>query len=288
MSPLAKILIVVQALLVMSYLGVSSTLYQHRNDWRRSFISLKGRYTKTAKRASEEISSLRNTLKERNEFINLKEVEIGDLSKELKRAEADFTSKDQELARKTSEFDRLQQANTSLSTTNGTLNNTLESKRSSRDDLEARLNENIRRRQIAESQASRLQSETRRLVADLKGLNKNYSEVHDRLREKSLLIAMAEERGVNFATLLAGPPANLVRGRVAVVKSDMDPALVLVDIGEDSGVEIGYPLSVYRGKVFVGKLIVEHVESTASACRVLYVAEGQAMQPGDSVTTRLP
>ena len=90
MSPLAKILIVVQALLVMSYLGVSSTLYQHRNDWRRSFISLKGCYTKTAKRASEEISSLRNTLKERNEFINLKEVEIGDLSKELKRAEADF------------------------------------------------------------------------------------------------------------------------------------------------------------------------------------------------------
>ena len=39
MSLLAKVFIVLQALLVMTYLGVTATLYQHRRDWKQTLVS---------------------------------------------------------------------------------------------------------------------------------------------------------------------------------------------------------------------------------------------------------
>ena len=99
---------------------------------------------------------------------------------------------------------------------------------------------------------------------------------------------MAEERGVNFAVLLDGPPVPLIKGSVGAVKADVEPALVLIDVGTNDKVEEGFRFAVYRDDVFVGKLIVERVESDAAACSVQWVVEGGQVQVGDNVTTRLP
>ena len=288
MSSLTKGFVVFQALLVFMYLGVTSTLYQHRQDWRQSYEQLKERYAEAERKETSAITVLRQTEKNRRQDIALKVDEIDDLAKETERAKLDYASKGNDLSRKKREFDILQEQATKLTTTNDTLNGTLQRSRDRRTELQQNLENNLKRRALADAQVARLNALTLNLETDLRDLTREYSGVRNDLRDKSLLVAMAEERGVNFATLLGGPPAKLVRGRVAVVKADMSPPLIVVDIGDDDGVEIGYELSVYRGKSFVAKVHVERVEAGNAACRIEFVAEGQSIQPGDNVTTRLP
>lgn len=288
MSLLARVLIIVQALLVMVYLGVSATLFQHRRDWRGSYYSLKGRYGEMVKLAKREIGSVKAVFDKRKDFINLKNDEISKLKTEKDRADNELQARSQDLSRKTTDYQKLLQDHNKFATANDTLRNQIKSLRSDIDELQANLDENNRRRNVAETQVGRLETITTNLNSDIRDLSREFSEVQTRQRQKSLLIAMAEERGVSFATLVAGQPPKLVRGRVSAVKTDMDPPLVVIDVGSDDGVEIGYPLSVFRGRLFVGKLIVERVESGVAACRVHFAAEGQSIQPGDSITTRLP
>jgi hypothetical protein len=288
MSLLAKLFIIVQCLLVMVYLGVASTLYQHRRDWRDSYGQMKQRYHEMTVQATKKISELRETVKVKKQFLGLKDAEINSLKREKGRADSDYQDKNTALSQKNTEFAKLQDTNRKLATAYDNAFNSVRSLRSSIKELQDNLNQNIRRRGVAEAQVARLKTTTLNLDTDVQDLAKEYSGVSRALRQKTLLIAMAEERGVNFASLLAGPPARLVRGRVSAVKTDISPALIVIDVGSDDRVEIGYPLSVYRGNVFVGKVIVERVEATASACRLEFAAEGQSIQPGDEVTTRLP
>lgn len=288
MSLLAKLFIIVQAILVMTYLGVASTLYQHRRDWRNSYTQLKKRYHDMTVKATGVISGLRKTVEERKKFITTKEEEINDLKRERKKAKDDYTNKNTALGEKRDEYRELMKTNRQLSNAFDNAKADVSTLRKDIDRLQEDLNENGRREGVAEQQVARLKTLTLNLETDVEDLRKEYTVVSRSLRKKTLLIAMAEERGVNFASLLGGPPARLVRGRVSAVKTDLSPALVVIDVGSDDQVEIGYPMSVYRGNVFVGKIIVERVESAASACRVEFAAEGQSIQPGDEVTTRLP
>ena len=57
MGLLAKILIVVQAVLVFTYLGVSASLFQHRRDWRTGYAKLKERYGKLARVSASKITN---------------------------------------------------------------------------------------------------------------------------------------------------------------------------------------------------------------------------------------
>ena len=172
-----------------------------------------------------------------------------------------------------------------------TYNNRQNEARSLREQIDQRkreLEENVRRRTIAEKQAARLQVITNSLEDDISEITKEYSDVRNRLRDKLLLIAMVQEKGLDFSTLLAGMPTKLIKSRVAAVKNDLSPALIVIGVGSDDSVEIGYTFSVIRGKQFIAKLIVESVKPSYSACRIKFAAEGQNIEPGDVVTTRLP
>ena len=90
------------------------------------------------------------------------------------------------------------------------------------------------------------------------------------------------------ATLVVNhKPVPPINGKVAGVKADVSPALVLVTVGKDDKVEKGFQFTVYRGSQFVGKVIVEKVNADSAGCRVLFTAPGQVIKAGDDVATRL-
>jgi len=68
---------------------------------------------------------------------------------------------------------------------------------------------------------------------------------------------------------------------------DLDPQIVLLDVGEEDKVEPGFKFSVYRKDLFVAKVVVERVLRDSAGCRVLFTAEGLRVQPGDKAATRL-
>jgi len=81
------------------------------------------------------------------------------------------------------------------------------------------------------------------------------------------------------------PPA--IEAKVVAVKADITPALVVLSVGSKDKVQKGFEFTIYRDKLFVAKVVVEHVLKDNSGCRVLFTAEGEAVFQGDRAATLL-
>ena len=287
MSLLAKVFIVLQTILIMTYLGLTGALYQHRRDWRTSYQKLKGRYSTMVSRSGKEIEALRNFVSAKNQLIAAKENEITFLKSQLDVAILQAEQKGKALSAEKSRTTSLEAEATKDKSTIRDLGKQNTSLTEQNSTLKGDLDKATARRSIAEGQVARLTNLTGQLEADLGNLRETYAGTRKKLREKELLIAMAENQGVNFASLLPGPPVPAIDGRVLAVKTDVKPALVLLSVGADEKVEAGFRFSVYRGNKFIGKVVVERVLRDSAGCRVLFTAEGEAVQSGDTAATRL-
>jgi hypothetical protein len=76
-----------------------------------------------------------------------------------------------------------------------------------------------------------------------------------------------------------------IDGQVVGVSQKMN--LIVINVGEDDGVRVGFEFTVYRGKNYVGKAIVEKVFPRQSACRVLLDKTKGKIQAGDKVSTQV-
>ncbi|MBX3467541.1 MAG: hypothetical protein KF878_11685 [Planctomycetes bacterium] len=287
MSLLAKIFIVIQTVLVMVYLGMTATLYQHRRDWRTSYQKLKTRYTTMVSRSQKEIQALRTFVIAKDELVASKEREVRSLKTSLDQQVALAQRNNQLLQEKTVEFNQLNQNMTRLSQR---LEEALQFNRQLNDrksELEGLLEVATNRRETAEGQVARLTTYTTSLEQDLADLRTQFADTRRLLREKELMISMAQGAGVDFELLVPGPPVPAIDGNVVAVKTDVSPPLVLLSVGLDDKVERGFHFSIYRGTKFIGKVVVERVLRDSAGCRVLFTADGAQIQPGDNAATRL-
>ncbi len=153
--------------------------------------------------------------------------------------------------------------------------------------LRTELDTTTRRLEISTGQVARLTQLKTSLEKDLGDLRVNYVDARKTLKEKETLIAMASAAGVDSPHYLAGPPVPTIDARVAAVKSNVTPELVLLSVGSDDKVEKGFHFSIYRGTKFVGKVVVEKVLSDSCGCRVLFTDGDARILAGDSAATRL-
>jgi hypothetical protein len=287
MSLLAKVFVVIQAVLIMVYLGVTATLYQHKRDWRNSYAKLKERYKVMAQISAKEIDGLRLGIRAKDTFIQTKQVEVSDLKKELDRQNGDLVKTKTDLNTEKNHFENEQRMLKQVSDQKQQTDKELVEQRQRNDELHNQLDAATRRREIAEGQVARLTQLKTSLEKDLADLRGSYADTRKSLKEKELVLAMLEESGVNVTSIIAGPPVPAIDARVAAVKDDVTPALVLLSVGSDDKVEKGFHFSIYRGSEFVGKVVVEKVLKDSCGCRVMFTKEGAKIQSGDNAATRL-
>lgn len=287
MSLLAKIFIVIQTVLVMTYLGMTATLYQHRRDWRTSYQKLKHRYTMVVSRSQKEIQALRTYVIAKDELVASKEREVRSLKTSLDQQVALAQRNNQLYQEKSAEFNQLNQNFTNLNQRLQEAMRRNEQLNDRKSELEGLLEVATNRRETAEGQVARLTTLNTSLEQDLADLRTSFADTRRQLREKELLISMAEGAGVDFELLVPGPPVPAIDGNVVAVKTDVSPPLVLLSVGQDDKVERGFHFSIYRGSQFIGKVVVERVLRDSAGCRVLFTADGQQIQAGDNAATRL-
>ncbi len=287
MSLLAKVFVVIQTVLIMVYLGMTASLYQHRRDWRTSYMKLKGRYQTAVSRAAKEIDALRTFVSAKGELVSAKKREVRSLKTELDHALQTSHRNHNLFIEKSKEASQIRDNLNRLSNRLDQAMQNNENLQTRKEELEGLLDTATTRREIAEGQVARLSNLTTSLEQDLGDMRKSYASNRRLLREKELLISMAESQGVNFAQLLPGPPVPAIDGKVVAVKTDLDPPLVLLSVGADDKVEQGFRFSIYRGSTFVGKVVVEKVLRDSAGCRVLFTSKGGNIQAGDSAATRL-
>ncbi|MEZ0229500.1 MAG: hypothetical protein ACAI25_12795 [Planctomycetota bacterium] len=140
----------------------------------------------------------------------------------------------------------------------------------------------------AEERAERLEYVEKALDVEPRKLIEAYRETRCALKEKERMLAQLDDCTYRAVVLGANsPPVPAIDARVTAVKRDVQPGLVLLAAGSDDKVEKGFHFSVYRGSVFVGKVVVEKVLRDSCGCRVLFTKEGESIQVGDAAATRL-
>jgi hypothetical protein len=110
------------------------------------------------------------------------------------------------------------------------------------------------------------------------------AKVKERLARSKATILMEREP----PTETENGPIPWIDARVAAVKNDVSPALVLLSVGSEDRVEKGFHFSVYRGTTFIGKVVVAKVLKDSCGCYVLFTKGGESITAGDSAATRLP
>ncbi len=288
MSLLAKIFVVVVTVLSLVFLGVQGTLFYHQTDWREAYTRLQSRMQLMAQEKQAEADALK--------------ARIADLEKTRERLEGERSAvqavakaADEALQNKAAELNRLQSQYAQLETAHKQIAGTIEEKdRTLRDlttrirDLEESLKTAQSDKELAEAQVARLTSIKTTLEKDLAEVRKDYTTTKQKLLDSELVLEELRRIGLPIETLVINhKPVPPINGKVAGVRTDVQPALVLLTVGQDEGVERGFTFTVYRGNEFIGKVLVEKVMADSAGCRVLFTAAGKQIKPGDDVATRL-
>ncbi len=288
MSLLAKIFVVVVTILSLVFLGVQSTLYYHSTDWRDAFEKMRARHQKVVEADKAEIDKLKGSVTDSEKAREVLEANNSALKDLNKSTEDKVQAKSEEFNKQRGDLEQIMSQNKTLGTAIEGRDKDIGDLRSTIERLNGELKTALGDKETAEAQVARLIGQKAALEKDLGEVRKDFSDTKQRLLDMQLVLEELERQGVPVSTLVLNhKPVPPINGKVAGVKTDVSPALVLVTVGKDDKVEKGFQFTVFRKSEFIGKVVVEKVNADSSGCRVLFTAPGKVIQAGDDVATRL-
>ncbi len=135
----------------------------------------------------------------------------------------------------------------------------------------------------AQDDRARLEGDLKRANEDIAAkemqLAKQGDEIGNLQAERAALVAAGVDIGA-----LVGNAVPSIAGKVSAVGS----GFVVLSVGENEGVKVGFPFDVYRGNSYIGRVVVENVLPDTSTARVQMKNKGGLeFQAMDTATTRL-
>ena len=97
-----------------------------------------------------------------------------------------------------------------------------------------------------------------------------------------MLISRIVDSGVRLPDIgvATAPPID---GMVVGVQE----GVVVLSVGKDDGVEVGYEFTIYDGNTFIGKVQVTKVLDDMAGCTILFEESGRKISDGNKASTRL-
>jgi predicted nucleic acid-binding Zn-ribbon protein len=284
MGTFAKIFIVVNLVLAVVFLGAASTLLGTIEDWKTQYNDLDKTYktekqkdTAEIKRLSDDLVSLRTEKTSlSNQVTNLQQ-EDRRRSAEWEAIKVAYNKQTEELAKQAATLTDLQKdldgARTEVADLNSKYDDALAATRSAkqtaddlRNDLE-RANGNITQ-----------------LKDELAATQKEKTQIAEDLQKKTNVLKMVADRfGADALIDIQNmPPIN---GQVTGVDEDLN--IVLVSVGTDDDVKVGFTMTVYRGGEYVGRLVIDKVGGDWASGHMDQSVSKSFPMKGDDVATQL-
>lgn len=290
MSFVGKILVVVQVVLSVCFMGFAGAVFTAQHNWREESVKLKDQVTNLQKSMSDLES----------EYSGFK------------------TKTDQEIKAANADADTAKAANKLLDQKNKSLQNQLETVRSERDTSVAQAETTGEEAKFRRQESDRQRVVNKTLhdsVNDLRAKIKSLEDTNftQSIREKSLvakhnkvleeykyLKKIVENLGVDpkdpaIAGMQAPPPA--VEGLIINTKKDKrnGTKFVEVSLGSDDGLSKGHQLFVYRfgnkqngnRPKYLGKIELVYVDPDKAVGTVIDAAKNGVIEKGDHVNSKL-
>jgi hypothetical protein len=285
MSPIGRILIVVNLLLAAAFLGWASQTVKVSQDYKAQLESLEASSQSEKQDLESQLTATNAQLGEQRRAA------------ESARAEAE---KNNALAQ------QLQPQLNDASAANGELRSELQGLNSRLDDLARSVDSATERAATAESDARDAivakedaedaqreaelaqrdaEDRVRSLESQVAALqSKNDGLAGDLTVANGRLDAVAAMTGIDMTTVLEVPALDR---DVIAVRLDLAPGFVSINAGSQDGVRRGMVFQIYRGANYKGEVRVESVTEGACSAVVTTTVNGQSIARGDKATTAL-
>jgi hypothetical protein len=285
MSAIGRIFIVLNLILSAAFLGWASQTLATTDDYKQQLADANEANATALAEKENEISDL-----------NVRVGEMEDAQRKF-RGERDTVTADRDGLRAQLDEEKRNNAQmrTQLDEINATLgdyNATIASLTSQKDAAVQRAHEaeNARDDASAAAQAAELakrdaeeastMAQTR--IGDLESANAKLTSQVSSLETR--LTTLAAITGTDPSSVNAVPQIDAA---VLEARFDLEPGLVMLNVGKNQDVQRGYTFHIYRGSQYKGQVRVENVQDRYCSAVVVGLASGKTITQGDRATTVL-
>jgi DNA repair exonuclease SbcCD ATPase subunit len=285
MSPIGKVFLLVNFLLAGCFLAWASTALSANARWKKQHDDEVAAHAATRADLEGRLSELQNQMgSERT-------------AKEARTAERDQAQAD--AARNKEERDAEKRANEQLRADIAAIKETLDGYNQTIQNLEAakdaavteartseRERDEARDAQGAAESAKRDAEEASRKAGErIAELEREITAAKDQVGQlDTKLQTLQNITGVTSDAFEAQPQ---IEGRVLQVDRSLEPALVSLNVGKNSGVKRGMKFEIFDGSTYKGYVRVENVHDIMSSAVIMAQVPGTTIVQGDSAATNL-
>jgi uncharacterized protein YlxW (UPF0749 family) len=292
MGTFAKIFIVVNLVLAVVFLGAASALLGEAESWKAKYETDKSELLEDAnsnvKQALEDLrQKLKKATKERDDYEK-------DWNEEQKRADGlDRTIATQNTAYEgmAAKYNRVVEDFNVLSKTINDIKADNKAAWDENQKLRGQVDEALAAAAAAKQNSDELrdtlereQAKTKQLSADLASAEKKNVALSEEKAKLDDVLAMVKER-IGADALRELFVMKAVHGTVVGVDEELN--IVLISVGTDDEVKIGYTFTVYRSGEYLGKLVIDKVGEDWASGHMDRGLTKEFPQRGDEVATQL-
>jgi predicted nucleic acid-binding Zn-ribbon protein len=283
MSAIGRIFVILNLVLAAAFVGWAATSLAKGSEWMKQYDTEKAAHEATKAELQKQLDDRQNTLNaERTQKDKFREERDGFQS------ERDRLTKDLEEARRAN--DQLRGDVSKIQETLGAYNSTIAQITAAKDAAVQKQMDLTSERDAAKADSEKAmlaqrdaQDGLKTAQAQIADLERNYTSAKEDISHKEAIIAQATAQGMD----LTGQAMPAISGRVLQVNSDLNPGLVMLNVGSEQGVKRGFTFQVYSGSTWKGQVRVENVQANMCSAVVLDLQKGQKIAQGDNAATHL-
>ncbi len=284
MGTFAKIFIVVNLVLAVVFLGAASSLLGTIEDY-------KGKWSDSVKVHDDYVKTAKAKVKQLDDDIDSMKTKIGRLENENSRLESADKQRNLEWSALEKQYNGRSEQLKALASKVDDLQKDLEKARQSVESLNGKYETALADTRTAKqgeddlrNDLERANQQLKRVQADLATCQKEKATLSEADQKKARLIAQFTAKfGTGALAGIMDMPA--VNGQVTGVDEDLN--IVLVSVGTDDDMEVGFTMTVFRGGEFVGNLIIDKVGQDWASGHMDRSMSKSFPVKGDQVATQL-
>jgi phage-related tail protein len=281
MSVVAKILVVLNLVLAVMFLGVAATFLGQQESW-------KVKYNQMQEQKDAEIATLQTNYDRTQESYSQQQIETSRIQNMYTELSTLSNSKQEEYRAVEEKYNELLGSYNRLSQTARELQSTIDDLNSDKNRLTGEKDAALAEKRQAVDAMNDAVTEQNRLAAAIVELEDGIGELEKRMvamanagEKKDLVIGAYEKEYGKLGDVLGYP---LIKATVSAVSGKSN--IVMLSVGRDDAVKVGYKFTVYRGSEYVGTVVVDSVERDHCSGYSEKEIERKPIMVGDAATTR--
>ena len=285
MSTIAKVFVVVVFALSIAFAVSSALLMNQQDKQQKAYADLKTSSKSEADRLTSELQKATDDCSDKAKQLTKAKDDVSRLTSEKEALEKDKAQLQTDNANKEKRLNELGTSFAAIKTGIGDWAQRNEKLQKELGDLQvglAKAQEELRTTKADCEKAKLDRDEAIKKQADAEGRKKD---IEDQLiRAKELLAKLEASGAINVSEAILGVQKP-IDGRVL----EVDPTnnVVVISVGKDQGVGLGYSFTVYRADEYIGEIKVEQLQNDLAGATPVAGTLKSEIRKGDNVTTRI-